>query len=71
MSPNDQSTNGVWNLLEQLHLDSTDSNGKANYAKPSDEEKQATLLAFADTQAITSKRWAAIVVDLRVVSLTR
>jgi hypothetical protein len=70
MSPNDQSTAGVWNLLEQLYLGSADSTGKANYAKLSDEERRAVLLQFADTQAAVSKRWAGIVQDLRVVGLT-
>jgi hypothetical protein len=69
MSPSDQNAFGVWNLLEQLYLDSRDDQGKANYAKLSDEEKRVTLLEFADTQAVVSKRWAAIVGDLRVVGL--
>jgi hypothetical protein len=69
MSPNDQSANGVWHLLEELYLDSTDSNGKANYTKLSDEERRTILLQFADSQAATSKRWAAIVADLRVMGL--
>ena len=69
MLPNDQSTNGVWNLLEQLYLDSTDSNGEANYTKLSDEERRTILLRFAETQSTTSKRWAEIVHDLRIIGL--
>jgi hypothetical protein len=59
----------VWELLEQLYLDSTNKQGSDDYAKQSECEKHATLLAFADAQAAVSKRWAAIVEDLRVVGL--
>jgi hypothetical protein len=69
MSPNDQSANGVWHLLEELYLDSTDDKGKTNYARLSDEERKTILLRFADTQSTTSKRWAEIVHDLRIIGL--
>jgi hypothetical protein len=69
MSPHNQSTDGVWNLLEQLYLDSADSQGKANYTKLSDEERKTILLQFADAQAAVSKRWAEIVHDLRIIGL--
>jgi hypothetical protein len=69
MSPNDQSTSGVWILLEQLYLDSADGQGNTNYAGLSDEEKKTILVQFANEQAAVSKRWAAIIADLRVVGL--
>ena len=69
MSPNDQSANGVWRLLEELYLDSAGGQEIDDYASLDEDKKHATLLAFADTQATTSKRWAAIVADLRVVGL--
>ena len=69
MSPHNQSTDGVWNLLEQLYLDSADGKAKTNYARLSDEERKTTLLQFADSQAAVSKRWAEIVHDLRIIGL--
>jgi hypothetical protein len=59
----------VWDLLEQLYLDCANKKSSDDYAKQSESEKQATLLAFADAQATLSKRWAAIVADLRIVGL--
>jgi hypothetical protein len=69
MSPDDQNATGVWNLLEQLYLDSEASNTKANYANLSDDEKRTILLEFADRQAAVSKRWAGIVGNLRSIGL--
>jgi hypothetical protein len=60
---------GGWRLLEELYLDSANKRIADEYAKLSESEKHATLLAFADTQAAVSKRWAMIVEDLRVVGL--
>ena len=59
----------VWELLEQLYLESGNKQGIDDYAKQSETEKHATLLAFADAQATVSKRWAAIVTDLRIVGV--
>jgi hypothetical protein len=70
MSPNDQSANGVWHLLEQLYLDSASGQESDAYAGLSGDEKRVTLLAFANAQAATSKRRAAIVGNLRFVGLT-
>ena len=69
MSPNDQSTSGVWNLLEQLYLDSAGGQGSTNFAGLTDEEKKTILVQFANEQAAVSKRWAAIIADLRLVGL--
>jgi hypothetical protein len=71
MSPEDPVASGVWRLLEELYLDSANKRTTDEYAKLSETEKQATLLAFADTQAAVSKRWAVIVGDLRSVGLKR
>jgi hypothetical protein len=59
-----QSTSGVWELLEQLHLDSTARQVKANYATLTDKEKRAILKDFAKEQAVKSPRWANIAQNL-------
>jgi hypothetical protein len=69
MQPPAQIPLSVWDLLEKIYLDSADSKGKANYATLSDEEKRAALSGFADKQATVSKRWAAIVADLRAIAI--
>jgi hypothetical protein len=69
MLPQDPFASGVWQLLEELYLDSANKRVASEYAGLSEAEKQTTLLAFANTQAAVSKRWAAIVVDLRSVGL--
>ncbi len=57
----------VCDLLEQLYLDSANKKSSDDYAKQPECEKHTTLLAFANEQAALSKRWAAIVADLRLV----
>jgi hypothetical protein len=69
MLPQEPVADGVWRLLEELYLDAANQQITGKYAGLSESEKHATLLAFADTQAATSKRWAAIVGDLRSVGL--
>ena len=69
MSQDDQVASGVWRLLEELYLDAANEQITGYYVGPSETEKHATLLAFADTQAAMSKRWAAIVGNLRSVGL--
>ena len=69
MSPEDPVAGGVWRLLEELYLDTANEQTTGEYAGLSETEKHATLLAFADTQAARSKRWAEIVVDLRSAGL--
>jgi hypothetical protein len=60
----------VWKLLEEAYLDSGNKLGSAEYAALSDPNKRTALLEFANEQALISKRWAAIVQDLRSVGLT-
>jgi hypothetical protein len=69
MSPDDQNASGVWKLLEELYLDAANKQITGKYAGLSKAKKHATLLAFADAQATTSKRWATIVGDLRSMGL--
>jgi hypothetical protein len=64
-----QIPSSVWELLEQLYRDSANGLDSDNYAGLSDNEKRAILKEFAKKQAAVSKRWAAIIEDLRVVSL--
>ena len=64
MQPPAQSTSGVWELLEQLYLDSTARQAKANYATLTDEEKRAILKDFAKEQSVKSSRWANIAQNL-------
>jgi hypothetical protein len=54
----------VWDLLEQLYLDSTARQVKANYATLTDEEKRAILKDFAQEQSVKSARWANIAQNL-------
>ena len=68
MQPPAQIPLSVWDLLEQLYLDSAKDRGCDTYADLSVNEKRAILKDFAKEQATGSKRWAAIVEDLRVVS---
>jgi hypothetical protein len=58
MQPPAQIPLSVWGLLEQLYLDSTARQVKANYATLTDEEKRAILKNFAKEQAVKSPRWA-------------
>jgi hypothetical protein len=69
MQPPAQIPLSVWELLEQLYLDSANSRDSDSYAGLTDDEKRAILKDFAKEQAAKSPRWAAIVEDLRVVSL--
>jgi hypothetical protein len=70
MSPEDPAAGGVWRLLEELYLDTANKQTTDKYAGLNEAKKHATLLAFADAQAATSKRWAAIVWDLRSVGIS-
>jgi hypothetical protein len=62
-------TNSVWKLLEELFLESANQQSTGKYAAMSDADKRSALLEFANEQALISKRWAAIVQDLRSVGL--
>lgn len=64
MSERDQAAKNVWDLLEQLYLDAENQHAKGKYAGSSDADKRAILRDFATRQALTSKRWAAILRDL-------
>jgi hypothetical protein len=70
MSPEDPVAGGVWRLLEELYLEAANKQTMDKYDGLSEAKKHATLLAFADAQAATSKRWAAIVWDLRSVGIS-
>jgi hypothetical protein len=69
MLPQDPVAGGVWRLLEELYLDAADKLAASKYAGLSETEKYSTLLAFADAQAATSKRWATIAGDMRSIGL--
>jgi hypothetical protein len=62
-------TTSVWKLLEELFLESANKQSTGKYAALSDADKRSALLEFANEQALISKRWAAIVQDLRSVGL--
>ncbi len=66
----DQAVSGVQQLLEELYLESASERTRREYANLSENEKQMALLDFAKKQATSSKRWAAIVQDLRSLGLT-
>jgi hypothetical protein len=70
MLPQDLAAGSVWRLLEELYLDAADKQAASKYADLSVTEKHSILLAFADAQAATSKRWATIAGDLRSIGLT-
>jgi hypothetical protein len=59
-----QITSSVWELLEQLYLDSSSGRGSGDYAGLTDDEKRAILTDFAKAQAAGSKRWANIAQNL-------
>jgi hypothetical protein len=54
----------VWTLLEKEYLDLASEGAKTKYAGSSDTVKWTILIEFARRQAVTSKRWAAILRDL-------
>ena len=62
MQPPAQIPLSVWDLLEQLYLDSAvltlNGQDSANYAGLTDDEKRAILKDFAKEQAARSKRLA-------------
>jgi hypothetical protein len=60
-----QVVSGVWRLLEQSYLDSAVADAKGECADLSEPSKQKALLDFANKQATMSKRWAAILRNLR------
>jgi hypothetical protein len=70
MLPQDPLASGVWRLLEELYLLSASKRTDDEYSKLSEAEKQKTLLAFANAQVTVSKRWAAIVADVRSLGIT-
>jgi hypothetical protein len=70
MLPQDRLASGVWRLLEELYLLSASKRTDDEYSKLSEAEKQKTLLAFANAQVTVSKRWAAIVADVRSLGIT-
>ena len=69
MQPPAQIPLSVWDLLEQLYRDSGKCQDRDAYASLTVNEKRAILKDFAKEQGVKSPRWAAIVEDLRVVSL--
>jgi hypothetical protein len=56
---------GVLRLLEEAYLDAANPQTKMEYSRLSDGEKRPVLLAFAESQAERSGRWAEIARDLR------
>ena len=64
MQPPAQIPLSVWELLEQLYLDSANGQAKANYAALTDDEKRAILKDFTKEQAVKSPRWAVIARNL-------
>ena len=56
---------GVLRLLEEAFLDAANAQAKIEYSRLSDAEKRPVLLAFAESQAERSERWAAIARELR------
>jgi hypothetical protein len=64
MSPKAQIPSSVWELLEQLYLEAVDSRAKGAFAGLSEVEKRTLLKDFAKKQAVGSKRWANIALNL-------
>jgi hypothetical protein len=56
---------GVLRLLEEAFLDAANAQARIEYSRLTDGEKRPVLLAFAESQAERSERWAAIVRELR------
>jgi hypothetical protein len=56
---------GVLRLLEEAYLDAASAQARIEYSRLGDGEKRPVLLAFAESQAERSQRWAGIVRDLR------
>ena len=50
----------IWELLEQLYLDSANCQDGGSYAGLADDAKRAILKEFAQEQSVTSSRWANI-----------
>ncbi len=69
MLPNDPGADNVWRLLEESYLDCADKHAMDSYARLTETDKRTALMGFANKQALTSKRWAGIVQDLRFVGL--
>jgi hypothetical protein len=59
----------VWKLLEEAYLDSVGQRSGDRYRALSEPDKRTALMDFANDRALISKRWAAIVQDLRSVGL--
>jgi hypothetical protein len=55
----------VRRLLEEAYFDSGNQRLRERYGFLSEPDKRTALLEFANEQALKSKRWAAIVQDLR------
>jgi hypothetical protein len=53
-------TEVVWSLLEESYLEEADAKSKTHYRTQNDDEKRATLKAFAKEQSVKSKRWTEI-----------
>jgi hypothetical protein len=64
MLPQDQVATGVWQLLEQIYVDSAGDADRSSYSLLSDDEKRAILTEFAKKQAAGSKRWTDITHNL-------
>jgi hypothetical protein len=69
MSQSDHFAHGAWRMLEDLYLDSESINAKREYSELSETERRATLLAFANRQAVSSTRWARIASGIRAIEL--
>ena len=64
MLPQTQIPTGVWELLQQLYLEPLDNQAKGAFACLSEVEKRTILKDFAKKQAVGSKRWANIAMNL-------
>lgn len=69
MLPNDPRADNVWKLLEESYLDRAAKHARDEYARLAETDKRTALMGFANKQALTSKRWAGIVQDLRSAGL--
>jgi hypothetical protein len=67
MSPQTPIPTNVWDLLEQLYLETLDSRAKGAFASLSEIEKRTALKDSAKEQAVRLKRWADIAHNLLLI----
>ena len=60
MPEHDQAVQIVWDLVEELYVESLSKLAKDKHAALNEAEKRTALKDFAKKQAVTSKRWAQI-----------